>query len=290
MKHLPTIVLFIVSLHVFGQKGGSSNDTIPLFLNEQNTIFIKAVFHEHDTLNLNFDTGTTELVLTNATLNNKLSFEPRLYSTPYDLKIGQTVHKTKLYDAALSGHGTDGRFGWDLFKGKILELDPEKGHMIVHKSLPKHLKKFSKLPIEFWKDLFFVRAVLDQSGVKNSDLFLFDTGYQRTLMLDNDLLLQHSFPTEKMETIKKVIMKGAQGNEIPVITANLETFKLGKTSLKNVPIQLMTINKPLKDKNTHILGNEVLKRFNIIFDFQNSFVYIKPNSLFSDSYKDQKKQ
>lgn len=50
-----------------------SNDGIPLTINEQNTISVKTVFNEKDTLNLNFDTGTTELILTNTVLKNNLS-------------------------------------------------------------------------------------------------------------------------------------------------------------------------------------------------------------------------
>lgn len=292
MNQLIFFTSLILSVNCYGQNPLYKNDTIPLTINEQNTIFIKAIFNDKDTLNLNFDTGTTELILTNNTIENKLSITPKLYTTLYNLKVGKTTYQTKLYDAALTGHGTDGRFGWDFFKGKVVELNYDKGLMIIHSALPSNIKrdkKFTQLKIEFWKDLFFVKGSINQSGVNNTDLFLFDIGYQRTAMLDNDLLLQNKFPIEKMDTIKKAIMKGAKGNEIPVITANLKSLKLGKYKLKNIPIQLLTFNKPLKDKNTHILGNEVLKRFNIFLDFQNNIVFLKPNHLFDSKYIDQKK-
>jgi hypothetical protein len=61
-------------------------------------------------------------------------------------------------------------------------------------------------------------------------------------------------------------MKGAQGNEIPVIIANLQVLQIGKYTLKNVPVQQVTTNKPLRNKNIHILGNEVLKRVNVVLD------------------------
>ena len=290
MKQFLFFTSLIFSVNGYGQNQLYKSDTIPLTINEHNTIFIKAIFNDKDTLNLNFDTGTTELILTNNTIENKLIIKPELYTTLYNLKIGKTTYQTKLYDAALTGHGTDGRFGWDLFKGKIVELNYDEGLMIIHSVLPRNIlndKKYTQLKIEFWKDLFFVRSSINQSGVTNTDLFLFDTGYQRTAMLDNDLLLLDKFPIEKMDTIKKVIMKGAKGNEIPIITANLTSLKIGKYKLRNVPIQLLTINKPLKDKNTHILGNEVLKRFNIILDFQSNIVFLKPNRLFDERYIDQ---
>ncbi len=293
MKQLLFFTSLMLSFSSYGQNPLYTSDTIPLTINEHNTIFIQAIFNDKDTLNLNFDTGTTELLLTNNTIENKLSIKPKLYTTAYNLKIGKTTYQTKLYDATLTGHGTDGRFGWDFFKGKVVELNYTDGLMIIHSVLPDNIlkdKNFTQLKIEFWKDLFFVRSSINQSGVMNTDLFLFDTGYQRTAMLDNDLLLQNKFPIEKMDTIKKVIMKGAKGNEIPVITANLKSLKIGKYQLKNVPVQLLTFNKPLKDKNTHILGNEVLKRFNIFLDFQNNIVFLKPNHMFDDQYIDQKKK
>jgi hypothetical protein len=291
MKRNLFLAFVLISINVFAQNITLS-DTLSLTINEHNTIFVKAVFNEIDTLNLNFDSGTTELVLINDVLKSKLKSTLKLYNTFYNLKIGNINYKTRVYDAELSGHGTDGRFGWDLFKDNIVELNYDKSLMVVHSVLPKKIarnNKFTKLKIEFFEDLFLVESEIKQSGVTNKDLFLFDTGYVRTVMLDNDLLKQEKFPTEKMEVINKVIMKGAQGNEIPVITSNLQVLKIGKYKLKNVPIQQLTTSKPLKNKNIHILGNEVLKRFNIFLDFKNNVVYLNPNHLFNDKYIDQKK-
>ena len=260
-------------------------------INKQNTIYVTGVFNQIDTLVLNFDTGTTELVLTNDALKNKLKTQVQLYQTPYELKLGNTIYKTKVYDAELTGHGTDGRFGWDLFKDKIVELNYEKELLVIHSSLPHEIttdKSFAKLALSFFEDLPLITSQLKEGNKTNTELFLFDTGYQRTAMLDQDLLNTGGFPSSQMEVIKKVIMRGAQGNEIPVITAKLQTLIIGNFQLTAVPVQLTTANKPLKDKNIHILGNEVLKRFNIFLDFQQHQVYLKPNSLFKDEYLDLK--
>lgn len=268
------------------------NDTIPFIINNQNTIYVKAVFNKKDTLNLNFDTGTSELILTNDVLKNRLNSEIKLYSTFYNLKIGKTNYQTKVYDAQLSGHDTDGRFGWDFFKDKVVELNYDKNIIVVHSEIPKYVLKddaYTKLAIKFFDNVFSVESIISQSGIEIKDRFLFDTGYQRTAMLDNDLLNAEKFPIEKMKEIKRVIMKGAQGNEIPVFTSNLEKLIIGDYELKNVPIQKLTSYKPLKGTNIHILGNEVLKRFNTILDFQNNIVYLKKNKLYNVEYIDMKK-
>lgn len=268
------------------------SDSLLMKINEQNTIYVKAVLNKMDTLTLNFDTGMTELILTNYTLKNKIKTSVELYDKFYDLQIGKKTYSTKVYDAELTGHGTDGRFGWDLFKDKVVELNYDKDLMVVHSKLPKNVEgnnKFSKLKMEFYKEYcFLISSEIKQGKASEKDFFLFDTGYQRTAMLDNDLLAEKKFPAQNMKIIKRAIMKGGQGNEIPVITSNLEMLTIGKFKLKNVPVQQTTTSKPVKGKNIHILGNEVLKRFNIFLDFQNKVVYLKPNHLFKDGYIDQK--
>lgn len=267
-------------------------DTIPFLMNDQSNIYVRAVFNKTDTLNLNFDTGTTELVLINSVLKGKLVNKPTLYTQLYTLQIGQTTYQTKVYDAELTAQETDGRFGWDLFNNKIVELDYDKRLLIVHAQLPTTVirdKKYTKLPITFFKDLLLVPGSIKQNGVINKELFLVDTGYQRTVMLDNDLLKQSKFPAEKMPLLKKVVMHGAQGNEIPVLTTKLTRLQIGRYALKNVPVQQIIANKPVKDKNMHILGNEVLKRFNMLLDLQSNVVYLAPNHFYRVSYVEDRK-
>jgi hypothetical protein len=50
----------------------------------------------------------------------------------------------------------------------------------------------------------------------------------------------------------------------------------------------MTQGKPMLGVNVHYLGNDVLKRFNTVFDFQKNLIYLKPNQLYQMPYADQK--
>lgn len=266
-------------------------DTIPLGLNEQNTNFVQTIFNKTDTLTLNFDTGATELVLTDKTIENKLQSAVSLYEKEYNLKIGKTTYKTPVYNARLTGHGTDGRFGWDLFEDKVVEIDYDNNIMVIHSKLPKKIRRkntYSKLPIKALESVFTVQGQLKQGKTMVTHDFLFDTGYQRTAMLDNDLLDKAAFPVNEMEEIKRVMMRGAKGNEIPVITSNLQSLKLGDYELKNVPIQQMTTSRPIADHKVHYLGNEVIKRFHCFMDFPNRVIYIKPNNLFHETYIESK--
>lgn len=261
------------------------SDTVKMQINEQNTIYVTTVFNKKDTLILNFDTGCTDLILTSDVLKNKLNGTVQLYNTDYSLKIGKSVFYTKVYDAQLTGHGTVGRFGWNFFSDKTVELNYDKGIMAVHDHLPKEILSdgsYTKLPFKMIEGLPFIEAEIYQNGKSLKDYFLFDTGYQRTAMLDNEELLKNGFP--EMKELKRVIMRGGQGNEVPVITSELQVLKIGPFKLENLPVQQITGNKPMKNRNAHILGNEILKRFNVFMDYENGFVYMQPNSLFNAEY------
>ena len=287
-----SVLLSVVLTTSLFSQNSLVNDTIPLGINEQNTIYVKAVFNNMDTLTLNFDTGTSDLILTKKTLATKLKEDVKLYHTLYKLNIGKNTYQTMVFDAELSGHGTDGRFGWDLFKGAVVELNYDQGFLAVHTTMPEYILKdnlYSKLTIHYFQNVFSVESSIFQDDVEAKDLFLFDTGYQRTVMLDNELMRESKFPFDKMEKIKEVMMKGAQGNEVPVITSKLDIFKIGDHILEVVPAQLITLHKPMKGKNIHIVGNEVLKRFNTFLDFQNNVIYLKPNKFYYEDYIEQRK-
>ncbi|WP_060874217.1 clan AA aspartic protease [Myroides odoratus] len=291
MKHLFSLLF----LGYFGMQAvaqtNNTNDTIPFILNKHNTLYVKAIVNEIDTLNLNFDTGSSELTLTHHTLEHKFKSTVNLYHTLYKVKIGSQTYQTRLYDAALAGNDTDGRFGWDLFNGQVVEVNYDQNILVVHHQLPDYVTKdpaYTKLVINYVDNVFLVQSSIMHHEVENKDAFLFDTGFNRTVMLDTDLMKENHFPFDQMEVIKTSIMRGATGNEIPVITANLQQLKLGDYCLKNIPAQQLTSHKPIQNKNIHILGNEVLKRFTTFMDFKDHIIYLKPNGLYDVAYTDAK--
>lgn len=267
------------------------HDTIPFFVNHYNTNFLPIVFNGTDSLFMNFDSGANDIDLTHAALSKKMKSKPRLYHTDYDVKIGNHTYKSKIYDIELAGNETDGLLGWDIFDGMIVALDYDQHKMMVHSAMPKEIlrdKQYTRFNITYIKNKPFIESEISQSGSKNRSLFMFDLGYQRTAMLDNDLLREMKFPTDKMEIIKKVMMHGVNGNEVPVTTVKLQNLQIGHFELKNVPVQVMEKNKPMPGTNVHYLGTDILKRFNTVFDFQNNVIYLKPNHLYDVAYADQK--
>ncbi len=256
------------------------HDTIPFVLSEYNNIIFKVTLDDKETLDLKFDSGTTDFLLTNETLGQlKLN-----NLKGHHFKLGNQVWENQeIYPVELSGQGTAGRFGWNLFDGKIVEIDYDKKLFIIHSKLPKRDKSYTKLDMEFMHTLFCIQASMQIKDKAYKGRFLFDNGYQRTVMLDQQLIKEQQYPKENLPVLKRTILKNGQGEEIPVLTVKNEKLFLGNVCLNDVPVQLLATSNPAQFK-THILGNEVLKRFNTILDFQENKVYLKPNLLWNDPY------
>lgn len=263
------------------------HDTIPFVINKYNTNSIKVMLNQTDTLNLNFDSGATEVVLIEEALKNKVKSKLDLYNTLHDIKVGRRTYQSKVYDIQLAGHGVDGLLGWDNFDGYIVELNYDKNIMVVHSKLPKAVKQnkaVDKFKMKYFNQVFYIEGQITQGKTTVKDWFMFDTGYQKTAVLDNDLLNKSKFPVAEMAVIRTDTLLGIMKNKIPVVTSKLESLKLGKNELKNVPAQILTTNKPVRGANVHILGSDVLKRFNTFFDFQENVVYLLPNQLYEADY------
>ncbi|WP_443943491.1 hypothetical protein ACJVDH_11205 [Pedobacter sp. AW1-32] len=264
------------------------HDSIFFYINTYNTNLVHVVFNQTDSLILNFDTGATEVSLTTDALEKRVKSKPQLYNKFLEIKLGKRVYNSKVYDTQMVGNEADGLLGWNIFDGMIVELNYDKNLMILHSEMPKKIRnnpQVSKFNIRYMNNKPFIETSIIQGGIVNKDWFLFDLGYQSTVMLDSDLLAEGHFPAEEMKVIKKVILHGTKGNEVPVITASLDRLQLGAFNLQNVPAQVLGQSKPMPGKNVHILGNEILKRFNTFLDFQKNVIYLMPNSGYYLDYK-----
>jgi len=271
-------------------------DTLPFRITEANNIVFRAVLEGKDTLDLYFDTGGSEIVLKHSTIKEKTSllqgrnegyhednYVPLegLYSLALN---GLTWDTLTIYPVDLMPKEADGHFGWNLFKDKIVELDYENERMIVYSSFSGDLSQYSKSEIEYINTLFCIPGNIVIGANNYSNRYLFDLGFQRAVILDKNLRQKSNFPDD-LPVIKESVLRNSQGTEFVNRVVEVESIFFDKSHASHVPVQLLSTPNPARFE-THILGGELLKRFNTILDFQQGFVYLKPNSLMSLPYKD----
>lgn len=271
-------------------------DTIPFEVTANNNIKFEVVLNGKDSVALFFDTGSTDLNLLIDAIEEKTTlldnetedFILENYTPlnqPISLKLGSmTIDSLKLYPIPEGPRDMAGHFGWDLLKDKVVELDYDKNLMIVHSNTIAIPTGYSKIDIEYVKTVFCVQGDVIMDGTTFTSRYLFDTGFQRSIILSKDLRAKESFPNN-LEVIKESKLTNSEGEIFVNEVVLIDQFYLGETYLNEIPIQLFNTPSPISFE-THYLGNELLKRFNTILDFKNDVIYLKPNSLQNLPYGD----
>lgn len=269
-------------------------DTIHFVLTDKNNIVLKTIFNKKDTLNLVFDTGASGFNLTRDIIkkayNPNGSKEQLLMSdlTENQFEIGDLIwNDQQIYPIREIPEGASGLLGWDVFDEKIVEIDYDKSIMVISNKKKKIDKKYQSFNLKFIREHFFITTQLQINSKKFENIFLFDSGYQRTALLDKDIINQQKYPKEKLPVISKTTLKNSRNEDVNVVTLLNERINFGKYNLKDIPVQLLSTSNPL-GFSAHFLGNEVLKRFNTILDFKNNKVYLAPNKYFNQDYAEKK--
>lgn len=283
----------------FLQQVPASHDTMALVLTEQNNLIVKTVVNGKFPLDLKFDSGAIGLVLKMETIRDKTDLldhqpgvkegtaEPNWRRLPSynQLQIGNlTWDSLRIWPTRLSGQGSEGRFGWDLFEGRVLEIDYDKGLFIVHSSLSEIPEGYAAFDLEYHRGLFRISGDFGLGGMNQRCHFLFDNGYQRAILADSVRMQQQGFPMD-LEVVKRNELRNGQGHVFYMEIVKGDRLAFEQFELTDIPVQVLKQPNPA-GYPTHILGGEILKRFNTIIDFRQHKIYLQPNGLSDAAYVD----
>jgi hypothetical protein len=277
------LMLLVISAH-----GQSKLDTIDFVLNKQNNVSVKARINNSDTLNLMFHSSyqgvsVIKESLAKIQLKDKQNTNLQTWGGRTDAEFSEnnTLFISELQWDSLaifindfSGIGTDGKFGYDLFKDKILSIDYDHKKMEISETIPKNLKGYQKLTLSFSNGSMFIDGELHFGKMKLKDKFMFHTGYGGSILLDPKL--GKDFNADELKTVSTSELKDAYGNVFKIETKLLPKVKIGNKTIKNVELSFATRSSDIPMK---VFGNGLLKQFNVIFDFKQNMIYLKRNSL-----------
>ncbi len=289
----------VPSLKKLSKKEKLMHDTIPFALETNNAIRVQAIVNQQDTLNLHLDLGSFGIKITQDALLKKthlLDNQPdalagkvkpnfRKLEKVNIVQMGTVLLKNPPVEATgITATGMDGRFAWDLFEGKIIEIDYDKHMIFIHYTLSKkQLKGYTKRVLTFVRSFPCVKMAVVLNNVKHEGLFSLDTGADSAMVLDSNWVNKQHFTTQ-MSLIKTIILKDPRGNKYETKVVNCPKVMLANQSLTNVPISILGTKNPVGFELNY-LGNDLLKRFNTILDLRTDCIYFKANSLLNVPYK-----
>jgi hypothetical protein len=124
----------------------------------------------------------------------------------------------------------------------------------------------------------FIPITIDNGKSKCTNWFMFDNGYSNCLLVDNNFAKANAL----YGTMKTV---GSRDNAMNGKTETVLVPKMliGDYAIVNVPIDLQN-PQDAHPYDRVIAGNDLLKRFNVIIDYQENVIYFKPNTLMDEPY------
>ncbi len=287
-----------VSEESWKAKRGFRRDTIPFTLSDVDAIQVVAVVNGTDTLNLHLDLGSLDFRLTREAILQKthlMGNQPDALSGKAkpdynnmmevkEIQIGMLSWKNPHVQAANNAaSGTDGRFGWRVWDGKVIEIDYDSSYIVVHDRLPRIPSSFAKSDIRFIQSLLCIQASIEIAKQRYEGNFLMDTGSNLSMVLDEQWMHNMQVP-QNLNVIKQLTFSDGAGNKYETHIVSVPAVTINGWRLENIPASQLSGSSPVGFEMNYF-GNDLLKRFNAIVDLRTDHIYLKANHLINLPYK-----
>jgi predicted aspartyl protease len=270
-------------------------------------VIIKGIINDSkDSLQFILDTGSAGISLDSATvdylkLNRSKSDRTirgiagvRTVDFAYNntLKLpGLTIDKLDFhindYSLLSSVYGLqiDGIIGYSFFKQFIVKLNYDNGDMEVYTQgfMRYPSGGYTLKPAIAGLPMQYAKLKDDKEGWNNGRFYL-DTGAGLCFLLSQEFVADSSLINPRRK-IYKTMAEGMGGKKEMQITV-LRDLKIGPYRFKNVPTYIFeddnnVTNYPFLGG---LIGNDILRRFNVIINYAKSEFHLLPNSHFSDFF------
>lgn len=273
---------------------------------------VEAYINNKGPFNLVLDTGVGIFLITAPGLRDSLKIQymkkikisglgekPDVdaYLTPaLNVQIGNTLSEqlpAAILDedvfnlSAYAGIPIHGLIGYDFFSSFTVHVFYEAGSIYLYANKQKKIsKKYNKIPITIENNKPYCQLSTETLAKKKYPIkMLVDTGAGHAISLEtyND----NPFPLPATYIAANLGI-GLNGN-IGGFLGRLKNISLGKFTV-NTPICAFPDYKDVASKTYSIarngsIGNVLMKKFNIIFDYQNNLMYLKPNINFKSPFE-----
>jgi len=195
-------------------------------------------------------------------------------STSQNLLVLETDY---LNLASTAGTKVHGLIGYDIFKSFVVEINNTKSVMVLHD--PKVFKKpkgYQALPITLVARKPYINAKITfEDWQTTTRSFLVKTGAGHALFFEDDSVEFH-LPFRNIE----VPIGQSFGGEIIGHLGRLRTLEIGKFSFQDPIATFAKLEHIANRSKTGIekkgsIGQGILQRFNLIFDYFNEKLYLK---------------
>lgn len=299
MKRILTIVFFTLAITLQAQ---SPVATSP-FEQFGDHIFIKLSVDGSEPLDFIFDTGDGLTVIDldvakklNLPLDHKLTATSAqgsitgAYIKHNKIELGGMLLESniKVYATSLKhleisiGRNIDGIIGYDMLVHHVTRLnyDEMKVEMYDSGSYPK---SGEKIPFKLYNAIPTITAFVTLNNDEElSGTFFLNTGAGTSVDFNSPYAKTNDIISKTGEHYSYLV-KGLEETETRHYEGRVKSFRFGTSTYQNLPIGISEVASGIQGdkKAAGIIGNRILSKYNILFDYKSGFMYLAENSRMS---------
>lgn len=208
-------------------------------------------------------------------------------------RFGNNLYQTKIVPILklkpILGDFADGILGMEYFYGSVLEINYEHEYMRHFPSIDSvDVANYTKIKLEKEGNRLYIPL-----SIQINDSIVMEGNYQLDFGAGGSALITSSAANKYnlLESIEKKIpyytKYGGVGGESSSYVFRASSLQIGDFIFDDVTMSFSSDKSGALASNKHLglLGNGIYERFDVIIDFTNNDLYIKPNSNFKDEFK-----
>jgi hypothetical protein len=185
--------------------------------------------------------------------------------------------------SAVYGDKVDGIVGYSFFSRYIVQVNYDSLRIYV----------YSKGAFRYPRGGYMLRPIIASLPIQSAQVtdakkitgrFYFDTGAGLCVLLSTDFANDSTI----LDSRKKVFFTQAEGlgGKATMRLTTLRELRLGPYRFRHVPTYIFDdiYNVTSYPNLGGLLGNDILRRFNVILDYEHRSIYLTPNSHFRDQF------
>lgn len=203
---------------------------------------------------------------------------PGLESAHLDFHINDYELLTSVYGVRI-----DGIIGFSFLRRYVVRLDYDSQVIEVYTpGTYKYPRGGYLLKPNFSTLALQTVSIDDAHDVANR--FIFDTGAGLCMLLSKDFV-EDSLVFKKNRKRFPTQAEGLGGKSLMTISV-AKSIKIGPYKFKKVPIHVFDdeYNVTLYPTMGGLIGNDILRRFNVVLNYPEQSIYLKPNSHYDESF------
>ncbi|MFI3315582.1 MAG: aspartyl protease family protein [Rikenellaceae bacterium] len=294
MKKFILILFFVCNYFCSFSKDNIKIDSIPFRLEGDNRIYTWCKVNQSDSLYFLIDTGASDMVIN----SNKLSKVEMIWgdkvtnlgstgesiipkSSNNTFHWGNTTHHdVSFISIPYPNERWDGVLGLSILKNYTVEINYDKMHIFLYDKENYKNENPNKLKMEFRHNVPFVELKIKTKDRVLSAMVEIDSGSDRVIDLSTTYIAKHNLSNHfdapyAISTITSSDGNSGRINNVYFDMVNFSSLVLYKVAGGWSEVQFGLLNSSECDG---MIGNNMLKRFNLTLDFKSNYTYWQPNN------------